>query len=788
MMVATHGSVMRVAVLALGLLAAPGAQAAGDEAIIREIVVTNRGPGKVEVSQVTAYTAIRAGDLLDRQRISADVRRLLDSGRFSDASAMAEPTIDGVRLVYAVRAKWTLRDPITIRGAEHFRLSKIRGFMDLDQGARVDEQNVAAGAKRVELEYREDFYPDATAQWELIPVDAAQGLANVTITVDEGGRAKVRALEFDGNAGVKDKDLKHVVRPVTWYNPFSWFKRVHYDPQELEELRQMVLKEYRKQGYLDARVGAPDVVRDAKGHVKLRFPIEEGVQYHLGTVSVGGSGVAVFPKENFKAMLKFKPGAIASDETLKQQANALRDYFGARGYIQTSVRPVLDPNPTNAIVNVGYTITEGHLTKIRNILIRGNTRTRDKVIRRELLVYPGEIFNEVKVRQSERVLNNLGYFGSVRSDPLDTRIPDEKDLSFTLEEKRTGQFMIGAGFSSVDNLIGFTEISQGNFDLRGWPYFTGGGQKVKARAQFGSTRNEYSVSFVEPWFLDRKLSLGVDAYLTEVDYDDYDERRLGTSVSLSKALPGPNRIQFRYRIENREISNIADTNEYFYADDPTESYFFTQDEDTIKSTIGVNLTHDTRNSPFVATRGDKLTLGADLSGGPMGFDTDIYELSATAAHYQPLWWKHVLSARTRWEVVDAYGDTDEVSISDRLFIGGGRTVRGYDYRDVGPKVVRTDATTGATIHRPVGGNSLALASVEYAVPLVSALRLAAFYDIGNVWRDPYEFELSNLASSAGVGIRFDLPGFPIRIDRAWALEKDSDLTDTDTWTFWIGFE
>lgn len=774
-------------VVAAVLLGSRGARAA-DETLVREIVVTNRGAGMVESGMVTAYTAIRVGDSLDRQRISADVRRLLDSGRFADATAYAENLGDGVRLIYAVQPKWTLRDPIEIHGAEHFRQSKIRNFMDIDPGARVDEQLVSAGAKRVELEYREDFFPDATVRWSLESADAELGLARVRLDVDEGARAKVKTLDFKGNGALRDKVLKQAVRRVTWYNPFSWFKRVHYDPQALEAARLSVLREYRRQGYLDAKVETPEVIRGPKGDVRLAFAIDEGVQYRLGDITVGGSGVRVFPGDTLRAVIKTKRGAVASDEVLRQDAGDVRDYFGARGYIQTSVRPELGANPSNAIVNVTYNVTEGHLTKIRNVVIRGNTRTRDKVIRRELLVYPGEIYNEVKVHQSERILNNLGYFGSVRSDPIDTRLPDEKDLTFSLEEKRTGQFMIGAGFSSVDNLLGFTEISQSNFDLRGWPYFTGGGQKIKARAQFGSERDEYQISFVEPWFLDRKLSLGVEVYLTDVDFDDYDERRLGTAISLTKPLPGPNRLQMQYRIENREIQNVADTNEYFYADDPTESYFFTRDEDSIKSTAGLRLTHDTRNSPFVPTRGQKVSVSADLSGGPFGFDTDIYELSANAAHYQTLWFKHTLSARTRWEVVDSYGDTDDVSISDLLFIGGGRTVRGYDYRDVGPKVVRTDASGNVVEHRPVGGKSLALASVEYAIPIVSALRLAAFYDIGNVWRDAYEFELNNLASGAGVGIRFDLPGFPIRIDRAWSVEKDSELTDTDTWTFWIGFE
>lgn len=774
-------------VLMVAWVLAAAVAPAAEVPVVRDVVVTNMGPGRVDESLVLSFSSLKPGDALDRPRLSADLRRMLDSGRFSDARVMAEPVGDDVRLIYAVAARWSLAEPLDVVGSKHFRKGRIREFMSLQVGDWMDEQSLTAGARAVEREYREDFYPDARAVWRLDPVDAERGLANVTLTVDEGRKAKVKALNFEGNSGLDDKTLLRVVKPLTWYNPFSWFKRVPYDPQALEDARLTVQRTYRDQGYLDARVATPRVVRSEKGPLALDFDVVEGPQYRVGDVTVGGSGVEVFPHEDFRGLARLPSGTTAGESAIRASASTLRDYFGARGYIDTSVRPRLDTKPETGRVNIHYDIVEGPLVSIRNIIIRGNSRTRDKVIRRELLVYPGEIFNEVRVRQGERVLMNLGYFETVRHAPLDTRIPSEKDLVYTLEEKRTGQFMIGAGYSSVDNVLGFMEISQGNFDIKGWPYFTGGGQKLKLRTELGSSRSEYQLSFVEPWFLDRKLSLGVDLYRSDVDYDDYDLKRTGFAVSLAKPLPGPNRVQLQYRLERNEISDLADTNDYVYADPPQDPYSFAQEEDLTKSSLALQLTHDTRNNPFSPTRGNRLVLRSEVAGGPMGFDTDLHDLSAVAMRYQPLLWKHVLSFRTRWQVVEAYGDTDEVPIGDRLFAGGGRTLRGFEYRDVGPKVVRVDAS-GNTLDRHVGGQSLATATVEYSIPIVAALRVAGFYDIGNVWRDPYEFELDHLASSAGVGLRLDIPGFPIRIDYAWPLEKDSDLTDTDSWSFWIGFE
>jgi outer membrane protein insertion porin family len=406
-------------------------------------------------------------------------------------------------------------------------------------------------------------------------------------------------------------------------------------------------------------------------------------------------------------------------------------------------------------------------------------------------VVPGDVFDTVKVRRSERIVSNLGYFSHVRSYPLSTDVLSEKDLVVEVEEQRTGQFMMGAGFSSVDKLVGFLEISQGNFDIYGWPYFTGAGQKLKLSAQFGSEKKSYELSFVEPWFMDRKLSAGFDLYRNDVSYTDYDIDRIGGAVNVGKSLPGANRMDFQYRLERVAVTDVADTNRYVYADSPEEEYYFDREEDTINSSVRLSLTHDTRNNPFFATSGTRVRLFGEMAGGPLGFDTDVYSVGVNVVQYIPLWFDHVLSVKARYDTVEEFDDTTEVPIGDRLFVGGGRTVRGFDYRDVGPKVITpgVDSLGNETVyHRPVGGKSRAMASIEYTVPVAKALRLGGFFDIGNAWRESYHLDTHSLASGAGVGLRLDIPGFPVRIDRAWVIEKDDELTDEDEWLVWIGYE
>lgn len=783
-----RGAHVLAAALALAVPAARARAASPGTKVVREIIVENAGPGRLDRSFVLAHASARTGVEFDSATVAEDVRALLDTGLFSAVDVYAEQLEDGVRLVYSLRNKLKLVSPISITGVEHFRHGRIRDWLGLKPGDLVDDQVLGARTRKIVREYQEDFYPKASVSWDVTETDRAQGLAEVSLSVREGGRSKVKKVLFSGNQGISSRTLSGVIKQRAWWNPVGWFVKRRYETDELEMARLDIRDHYLNQGFLDVAVDGPDVQKLKKGKVLVTFSIREGPAYRFGELSL--DGVAEFPEASLGKYVLCRKHAPARADIVRATIRGVTDHYGARGYIETIVRPVLTPDKETGVVDVHFAVTEGKLARIRNIRIRGNSRTRDKVIRRELLVYPGDVYNTVRVNRSERRLMNLGFFSSVRAYDESALLPDERDLIFEVEEKRTGQLMMGVGFSSIDRLVGFAELSQGNFDLKGWPYFTGGGQKLRLRGQFGSRRKRYELSFTEPWFMDRRLSVGLDLYRSDVDFNDYDLKRTGGAIRIGTALPGPNRINFRYQLEKVELSNFADTNRYVFADSPDEEYFFEQERNATESSLKMTLTHDTRDNPFFPSRGNKVSAFGKVAGGIFGFDTDVYNLGFRSWHYLPLWYGHVLSLRTRYEVVEAYGDIEDVPISHRLFLGGGRTLRGFDYRDVGPKVIREATSAGVTTvsHRPYGGQSLALASLEYTVPLVARVRLAGFYDTGNAWRDLYELDLNDLASSAGVGIRLDMPGFPIRVDRAWVLEKDDELTDKDSWVVWIGYD
>lgn len=790
--------------LALGFCRSAVAQPAdGDGPVVKEIRIRSVGPVPVDEQMVRSYIASREGRGLNRSEVANDVRSLLASGKITDVKAQVDGPATGLILTYAVRMKQRLVKPVRVQGAKELGQNKVRDVLGLNPGDYLDEPTVAGRVVKLREEYRKRLFEQADITTSLESADAGSGQVTLTVRVKEGDRAQIVKYEFPGNISVEYSAIREAMEIMAWYNPISWFHKTPLNKEELKAGCERIRAVYKDRGFLDVEVLEPKVKTLSPGRYQVTVPIRENLKYKIARVTL--TGAAIYPEVQLLRAADLRSGGDASTSVINKGADAIRDYYESRGYMDTYVQPRLDLLQKAGDVDVRYVVTEGRLTSIRNVLIRGNSITRDKVIRRELLVYPGEQYDGVRARTSENRLRNLGFFSTANCvhEPVGPRTEtgsatgaknssvsglatNQADLVFEVEEQRTGQFMTGVGFSSIDKLIGFAEISQGNFDIRGKP-FMGAGQKIKLRAEFGSTREAYSISFVEPWFLDRKLSLSVDLYSSKQNERDYDVLRQGGAIGLGVPLWGPNRMDFKYRLEQIGIKDAADTNAYQIVDmdGNVDTIYFSQPTH-VQSSVASIWTHDTRDNFFVPTRGSKLSLQGTLMGGPLGFDTDIYDVEAGGSLYIPLWWKQVLSFRGRAEVVDTYGSTDEVPLSERLFAGGPRTVRGFRYRWVGPKAERAD---GVPEVRPCGGQSLAVGSAEYTVPIpgIPKFRFATFYDIGNVWYDPYNFDTSSYAVGAGVGLRLDIPGFPMRFDYAWPLKKDDPRSETENWSFWIGY-
>ncbi|MEI6564529.1 MAG: outer membrane protein assembly factor BamA [bacterium] len=754
------------------------------EPVIKVVKIKPLGPVPVDEQMIRSYIAVKEGQPLNRAEVANDVRSLMGSGKIADVRADVETVSEGVSLAYAIRMKYKLVLPVHVTGSKELSETKVQDILGINPGDYIDEPTVAARIVKLTEEYRKKLYAGASITPLLEPVDGKPGQIRLTIRIREGDKAQIVSYSFPGRKSIEMSSIREAMDIMAWYNPLSWFHDTPYNYEELKAGCERIRAIYKDAGFLDVDVKEPQIKETTPGNYVVAVPIQENLKYSIARVTI--SGAAIYPDAPLLKTANLKPSDDASTSIINKSADAIRDYYESRGYMDTYVQPKLDLREKAGEVDVRFVVNEGRLTTIRNVTIRGNSVTKDKVIRRELLVYPGEQYDGVRVRTSENKLRNLGLFSTVNCVNEPGSSTNNADLVFNVEEQRTGQFMTGVGFSSIDKLIGFAEISQGNFDIRGKP-FMGAGEKIKLRAEFGSTRESYSLSFVEPWFMDRRLALSTDLYSMKQNDRDYDVVRQGGAIGLGVPLWGPNRLDFKYRLEQVQIKDAADTNAYVVVDQngDTNTVYFS-DPRRVASSFSTTWTRDTRDNFFVPTSGSKLYAQGTLMGGPLGFDTELYDLEAGGQLYFPLWWRHVLSFRARAEVVDVYGSQEEVPLSERLFAGGARTVRGFRYRWVGPKAERADGTPDV---RTPGGQSLAIANAEYTVPVpgIPKFRFATFYDVGNVWYDPYEFDLSHYAAGAGVGLRLDIPGFPMRFDYAWPVKKDDPRSRTENWSFSIGY-
>jgi outer membrane protein insertion porin family len=487
--------------------------------------------------------------------------------------------------------------------------------------------------------------------------------------------------------------------------------------------------------------------RTSSGALQIVIAIDEGPQYHVGKLTF--VGYKATNEQKLRAVVKMKEGSVYSAKAIKDDAKALADAYGSGGYVDLTIVPETS-EAHDRLIDITYKIDEGQRSYVERISISGNTRTKDKVIRREVLIAPGDIFNTVRVETSKKRLENLGYFSKVDTFPVDTEVEGRKYLDIQVEEKRTGSLNFGAGFSTIDSILGFIELTQGNFDITNWPTFTGGGQKFRIRLQGGTQRKDFELALTEPWFLDRPISLGGNLFYHEANYlsSIYDQRNYGASVEVRKGLFPYVYGVLSYKVEHIDIFNLVLGG--------TSPELVAETGSSTKSQYTASLVYDRRDNPFLTRTGERITYTWYVAGFPTGGTESIYGFDVEASKYWHLPWDTILVVNAEVAGVDAWKNRDRlVKIYDRLFLGGSNNLRGFDYRDVGPKDRNGE---------PLGGQSMARTTVEFTFPIIEKARGALFYDHGFVNTNPWDYNFNNLASDIGFGIRLDLPIGPLRID------------------------
>ncbi|MBI3876197.1 MAG: outer membrane protein assembly factor BamA, partial [Verrucomicrobia bacterium] len=552
---------------------------------------------------------------------------------------------------------------------------------------------------------------------------------------------------------------------------------------EFDEDKEKLAEFYRNEGYIDFEIKEAKVEQTNPKWVTIRLVIFEGKKYNVGTV--GFKGNTLFTAEDIRAGwekgkgLRMIEGKTFTPKGLEDDRQAVRDFYGSKGYIDTQVEAVKNANTETGAIDLVYQVVERDKSFIERIDIRGNVKTKDKVLRRELAVSPGEPFNLVSVNLSKQRLENLNYFEKVDAKPEPTDVPNRKNLVVSVEEKNTGNFSIGAGFSTLDSVLGFVEITQGNFDIANPPYFTGAGQKARLRASYGAFSQDYVAEFVEPWFLDRKLALDIKLYHRETSYNQlvYDEVETGARIAVDRALGSDFlRGSLSYTIESVGIKNVQ-TN--------ASPELINMAGQSLVSKVGVGLTYDTRRGGLIPTGGQRTSLLGEIAGGPFGGDNNFYKTEFTTSWYFPgLREGHLLEMGGRIGGIQPYDGSKDVTIFNRFYLGGPRTLRGFKYYDVGPRF---------SLGEPAGGNTYWMGTAEYSVPIIDRLRLAVFYDIGSVYAGSFSINPHTskgevlYSDNYGIGVRLNLPFGPLRLDYGWPLSHDAQTGSSGRFNFDVGF-
>ncbi len=735
-----------------------------------------RFDGLVRVSDQAVRSRVESapGAALDQGAVSRDVRRLYELGYFDKVDAGVVDESGKTVLVFKVEEKRVIEE-VRIIGNKKIKDRNVRGALTLREGESFVPEAFDEERKAVLKLYEGKGFANTT-------VDAAAenvGPSRVRLiyTITEGRKARIREIEFEGNDAMSDRQLRKVMKTKRAW----WFFGGKYEEDKFEADLAGIVDAYGDKGRLESEVAKTDVVYtdDGKG-MKITVHVSEGPEYTMEAMDVAGN--TVYDDDEMSGLVKVLPGDVHNKGQVARDARLLQKGLEDSGYVDAQVTPQVALDREKKTTSVVYDVAEGDLKYVRQIRITGNSVTKDEIVRRQMLLVPGERYDGAAVDRSKKRLDDTRFFDSVRITLDET--PDNAgsdlftDLNVDVEEGKTGTFNFGGGYSTEDGMGVYTELRLNNFDIANWPKFTGGGQQLRLKVNTGTRRDQYSLSFTEPEFLGRPISFGVDlfdeSYLVRGGAD-YEEDSLGGQLRFGKSLSPYVTAQASFRVQETDISDLP---------------WLINEE--IKRQEGSSTTVSTRwaierntlDSRFDPGKGSTHSLAAEVAG--FGGDHEFVKLEHDSIWYRSVGReeKVVLSLRQREGWMTEYGSSDYVPLQDRFYAGGTTTVRGYRNRDIGPKV-REYRWWGDTF--AVGGNVRLLTNLEMKYKITDILRVYTFADAGGVWEDS-DFDFGDMRYSVGVGLGFNVPMLgPIRVDYGFPLNPDDDQSSSGRLHLATGF-
>lgn len=719
------------------VFACSAAAQVGPGAIVRDIEI--RGNRLTQEATIRFYLETETGKVYVPRTLSEDVKRLYALETFDDIRVTAEEVEGGMRLIITVTEKPTVRR-VTYSGNRAIQEEEIDERIQLKERSTFDRGLLNDTITGLQNHYRESGYYFAHVRPDIASV--ADNQVDIELVITEGRRIRIRRIQFTGNTYFTDNQLRKEVQLQEYFLPIVSDSASLYRPEVLRVDLQLLEQLYQSNGFVNVQIGEPvvEINREA-GAIAVTVPIaREGEQYKVGTVALTGS--EVFSSEELRDLVRVTSGEIYSRETVRRDILTLTEAYADKGYAFADIVPTVSLDQQTRLVNLGFTTRPGPKVYIGRIDIVGNERTQDRVIRRELRLDEGELYSGSKLRRSRQRLNNLQYFEEVNIDTRPRAEDDLLDLEVQLRERSTGQFSAGLGFSSVEDVIFTASVVQNNL--------FGRGQSVSVNAYLGGISQDFSLSFREPWLYGRPIGLGASVFNRAEDFQTFDVDRTGASLSLGRAVGEFARISAAYRYEVLDISNLS----------PNASELLQQSQGkSTTSSVTPSVVRDSRDNVFNPSEGSVNSFEIQLAG--LGGDNRYYRAVGNSTWYFALPAEMTGFVRGRFGFGDGFGDK-VLPASERFFLGGVTTIRGFEFRDIGPK---DDA------NNPLGGTSFAQFNLEIGRSLGSVLRVVAFVDVGNAYGSDNDFDIGDLRRSAGLGIRIVTPIGPIRLDYGFKLDK-----------------
>lgn len=729
------------------------------------------GAGNVSEAVVRSNMQSREGEFLDDAIIDRDIRTLYRTGLFEYITIDRRMRGGLVDLMVEITPKYRVM-AIIFQGNKEKKSSTLEDEIKTKVGLSLDERQVKEDTEKLRTYYQESGYNQVQIGYS-IERNRETNFGLVTYKIREGAKTRILDVVFEGNGNVKAKTLRGQMDTKRWWF-MSWLTGSgRFQDDKFEDDIGKLKDYYREQGYLDVEIPHEKVMFEypKPGRLLLRIFVSEGKQYRIGDISVTGN--TIIPTDYLKRILRQKTGMVFSPSKIDEDITRIEDSYGMDGYIETRVQMIRKPNLETGAIDIDYKIRESEKFYVETVRVEGNTKTKSSVILRELALGPGDVFDMVRMKNSKLRLQNTRFFDDVNMTPESTNIPGRRNLKTAVKEARTGDFSVGLGFSSLEKLFVYAEVSQSNFDLfnpKG--FFQGAGQKFRIRVSVGSESNSVRLSFEEPWLFQKQLAFGFSLYRDSNDYDSsyYNETRIGANIYLRRRLVEWIEGTLSYTLEDIDIRDVSSSAPLVYQEWAGKS---------LESRVGITLLRDTRDLLINTNRGSRYELRTSVSGGPFGGDFDYYKLEFRGAKYFPMFetQRQVLSVLFWGGVMDGYGNSsNQIPFYDKFFLGGMYTLRGFEYRDVGPKEEG----------EPVGGQTYGMLSIEYTFAIVDQIRFAIFYDAGFVNKRAYDFDYGEYCANVGFGFRLFIMGAPLNLDYGIPVRSRNDSDKGNQFNFSFG--